>query len=106
MQNSLQFGVSVVRPAGHINAANAVNLQEKLISSIGLSSCPGLLVDMSQVESLDSAGLMAFVSALTKAQQLEKPFQLCSVSPSIRIIFELTQLDRVFQIADSTLAAT
>jgi anti-anti-sigma regulatory factor len=44
---------------------------------------------------------MALVSALTLAQQLGKRFSLCSVAPSIRIIFELTQLDRVFEIFDN-----
>jgi anti-anti-sigma factor len=63
-----------------------------------------LLVDMSQVESLDSAGLLALVSTLTLAQQIDKQFALCHVSASIRIIFELTQLDRVFEIFEDRLA--
>jgi anti-anti-sigma regulatory factor len=44
---------------------------------------------------------MVLVSALTTAQQSSKRFALCNVSSSIRIIFELTQLDRVFEMFDS-----
>ena len=55
---------------------------------------------MSQVEALDSAGLMLLVSTLTLAQRLGKRFSLFEISPSVRIIFELTQLDRVFEILE------
>ena len=50
---------------------------------------------------MDSAALMALVHGLRLAQSLGKRFSLCAVSPSIQIIFELTQLDRVFEIFDS-----
>jgi anti-sigma B factor antagonist len=93
---------------GHLNAANASNLQESLATAVLSEANATLLVDMSAVESLDSAGLMALVSTLSLAQRLDKRFGLCAVSPSIRIIFELTQLDRVFEIFErsSTFAAT
>ncbi len=55
---------------------------------------------MGQVESIDSAGLMVLVSALSMAQRLNKRLSLCSVSHSVRMIFELTQLDKVFEIFD------
>jgi anti-anti-sigma factor len=63
-----------------------------------------MLVDLEQVESLDSAGLMALVYSLKLAQALDIRFSICSVSPSIRIILELTQLDRVFEIFESVAA--
>ncbi|HEY9665075.1 MAG TPA: STAS domain-containing protein [Allocoleopsis sp.] len=102
MQNLLsRTKMTVVQPSGHINAANATNFQQHLIEAVESGHHSALLVDMSQVESLDSAGLMALVSALTTAQQLEKRFSICSVPPSIRIIFEVTQLDRVFNIFET-----
>jgi anti-sigma B factor antagonist len=101
MQNVLTRSQSaIIQPRGHINASSAAAFQEELIASVSSERNAALLVDMSQVDSLDSAGLMALVSALTLAQQLDKSFRLCSVSPSIRIIFELTQLDRAFEILE------
>jgi anti-anti-sigma regulatory factor len=35
------------------------------------------------------------------AQSLGKRFSLCSVSPSVRIVFELTQLDGAFEIFEN-----
>lgn len=102
MQNVITCSQPVfIRPQGHLNASNATEFQYELIKAISSPESSALLVDMRQVESLDSAGLMALVSALSKAQHLNKRFTLCSVSPSIRIIFELTQLDQVFEIFDS-----
>lgn len=102
MQNVLtQSQMTVIQPCGHINAANAAVLQRQLMAAVSSQQYSNLLVDMSQIESLDSAGLMALVSTLTAAQKLDQRFGLCSVSPAIRIIFELTQLDRVFEIFES-----
>lgn len=102
MQSTLvQNRMKVVQPNGHINAENATALKHQLAETVSSHECSSLLVDMSQVESLDSAGLMVFVSMLTLAQRLDKQFGLVSISPSVRIVFELTQLDRVFKILDS-----
>jgi anti-sigma B factor antagonist len=102
MQNVLvKSRVSVLKPSGHLNAANVKRLQKELIVAVSSQQSPALLVDMSLVESLDSSGLMVFVSALTLAQKLDQRFGLCNVSPPVRIIFELTQLDRVFEIFES-----
>lgn len=89
---------TVVQPSGHINAKNAAILKQHLTDTVSSQEAASLLVDMSQVESLDSHGLMALVSTLTVAQRMNKRFGLFGISPSVRIIFELTQLDRVFEI--------
>lgn len=94
---------AIMRPIGHINASNAYSFQEELTAAVEANI--SILVDLSQVESLDSAGLMALVSALSLAQQSSKRFSLCGVSASIRIIFELTQLDRVFEILEDCSAS-
>ncbi|MDM9380909.1 STAS domain-containing protein [Chlorogloeopsis sp. ULAP01] len=96
--------ITVIRPQGSLNAANALEFERNLTAALTQNDNSFLLVDLEQVESLDSAGLMALVSALKLAQNLGQRFTLCSVSPSIRIIFELTQLDRVFEILESQAA--
>lgn len=105
MQVALDYPqVTVVSPCGTINAANALEFERDLTKALTEDESSILLVDLNQVESLDSAGLMALVSALKLAQNLSKGFSLCSVSPSLKIIFELTQLDRVFEIHESKAA--
>jgi anti-sigma B factor antagonist len=96
--------VIISQPCGHLNAASAETFRQELLDMVSKQDASGVLVDMAQVESLDSAGLMALVSALTAAQQCNKRFALCGVSSRIRIIFELTQLDRVFEMLEDRAA--
>ncbi len=91
--------LTIIQPSGHINASNATEFQSQLTTAV--ASQKPVLVDMHRVESLDSAGLMALVSALSLAQNLKRRFSLCCLAPSIRIIFELTQLDGAFEIYES-----
>lgn len=93
--------VIVNQPSGHLNAASAEAFRQELLNTVSCQDVSSILVDMAHVESLDSAGLMALVSALTASQQCNKRFALCNVSSRIRIIFELTQLDRVFEMVEN-----
>lgn len=96
--------ITVICPHGVVNASNAVDFQQEITKAVAENKKSNVLVNLEQVESLDSAGLMALVSSLRLAQSIGTRFSLCGVSPSIRIIFELTQLDRVFEIFESATA--
>ena len=90
--------ITVIRPQSSLNAANAWEFEQDLTRVLTQDDISILVVDLVAVESIDSAGLMALVSALKLAQSLGRRFSLCAVSPSIKIIFELTKLDEVFEI--------
>ncbi|OKH36434.1 anti-anti-sigma factor [[Phormidium ambiguum] IAM M-71] len=101
MQTFVISPITVVQPQGHLNATNATEFRSELTAAINANPNSTVLVDMENLDSMDSAGLMALVSAINLAQRQNQRFSLCSLSPSIRIIFELTQLDRVFEIFES-----
>lgn len=92
--------LTIIQPSGHINAANASEFQNQLTSAVTATQQP-VLVDMNRVESLDSAALMSLITAFRLAQSLDRRFGICSVPATVRIIFELTQLDKAFEIFDS-----
>lgn len=96
--------ITVICPQGAVNASNAVDFQQEMTQAVAQTKKSNVLVNLEQVDSLDSAGLMALVSSLRLAQAVGSRFSLCNVSPSIRIIFEVTQLDRVFEIFENTAA--
>ncbi len=98
--------LTIIQPSGHITAANAAEFKRQLTAAVASGPPHSTLVDMQRVESLDSTGLMALVSALSLAQRLKRRFSLCSVAPSIGIIFDLTQLDSAFEIFESRDAFT
>lgn len=90
--------ITVIRPRGSVNISNVDDFQRQITTAIAQKGNSTILVDMEQVETLDSAGLMVLVSSLKLAQSLERRLIFCCVSPSIRMIFELTQLDKVVEV--------
>lgn len=96
----------VIQPQGGLNAENAIQFYSKLNVAISSNLHSGLLIDMQHVELIDSAGLMALVSAFRLAKNSNKQFHLCSVSHSVRMILELTQLDQVLEIIASPASVT
>jgi anti-sigma B factor antagonist len=67
-----------------------------------------LVVDLSQVTYIDSAGLAVFIEAMQKVETFGGKFALAGLQETVRSIFEISRLDQVFQIfpdVDSALAA-
>lgn len=96
----LDPSMTVICPSGVLNAESAASFEHQLTSAMHRNRGEELVIDMSNVESLDNAGLVAFMSALNNAKQTSTRLRICSAPPSVRIVFELTQLDRVFTMVD------
>jgi anti-sigma B factor antagonist len=94
--------VTVICPSGVLNAESASRFKQQVISVIQKDGASELLVDMSRVESLDNDGLVSFMSALNAARSKTERLIICSAPPAIRIVFELTQLDRVFTMLEKS----
>ena len=93
--------IKVIQPEGRINASNAPEFEYQLTAAVLSPENDCLLVDLGKVDFLDSAGLMILVSGFNLSKRLNRRFTLCSVLPSVQMIFELTQLDRVFEIFEN-----
>lgn len=96
----LETQVTTFSPQGYLSAANAGKFLQDLTQVVKSTASSPLLIDMEKVDFMDSAGLMALIEAFHLAQDLSKEFSICSVAPSVKMIFELTQLDQVFDIFD------
>ena len=92
--------VTVVCPSGILNAESVSRLEQQLASATTGNRASELVVDMSRVESLDNGGLVSFMSALNAVKPHCDRLSICSAPPSIRIVFELTQMDRLFEMVD------
>ena len=55
-----------------------------------------IVLDISAVEFIDSAGLAALVYTLKLLQQKDK-FLICGAQGPVKNVFELTRMDKVFQ---------
>ena len=64
-----------------------------------------LVVDLSDVTYIDSAGLAALIEAMQKVEGYGGKFLLAGLQETVRSIFEISRLDQVFQIFPDVRAA-
>jgi anti-sigma B factor antagonist len=57
-----------------------------------------LVLDLSRVTYIDSAGLAAFIEAMQKVEAYGGKFALAGLQETVRSIFEISRVDQVFQI--------
>src|ERR1700757_3654032 len=57
-----------------------------------------LVVDLSDVNYIDSAGLAALIEAMQRVEGYGGKFLLTGLQETVRSIFEISRLDQVFQI--------
>jgi anti-sigma B factor antagonist len=60
-----------------------------------------VVLDMSGVKFVDSSGLGALISCLRLLNSRRGDFKLCAMSKTVRALFELMRMHRVFNIHDS-----
>ncbi len=57
-----------------------------------------VLIDCQRVNFIDSSGLGALVSAFKTVNQAGVKISFCSINEQIRMLFELTSLDQIFDV--------
>ena len=91
---------TVVSVAGEIDVYTAPQLREKLIDLVDAGD-HRIVVDMREVEFLDSTGLGVLVGTLKRVNSAHGSLSLVCAQERILKIFRITGLERVFTIAAS-----
>jgi anti-sigma B factor antagonist len=60
-----------------------------------------VVLDMSKLKFVDSSGLGALISCLRETNGRQGDFRLAQMMPSVRALFELMRMHRVFSIHES-----
>lgn len=95
---------TVVRvEARRIDAAVAIQFKDEM-RAISDEGAPVVILDLGEVDFLDSSGLGAVVAAM-KHLGKERSLQLAALSPTVAKVLKLTCMDRVFTIHESVEAA-
>lgn len=89
--------VKVVQPDGILDSVKGTQFREE-INQLVESGAKIVLVDFQQVTFMDSSGLGALVLALKTVRAAGGKLFICSINEQVRMLFELTSMDRVFQI--------
>ena len=90
--------VKVVRPSGILDGTKAGQFRQEITKLVENNTDPIVLIDFADVTFMDSSGLGALVLALKTVRAAGGKLFICSVNEQIRMLFELTSMDRVFEI--------
>ncbi|QIZ70073.1 STAS domain-containing protein [Oxynema aestuarii] len=90
----------VIRPTGILDATQASQLRREIAHCLEKET-EIVLVNLEQVAFIDSSGLGALVSALKMVRNSGGALFICSINDQVRMLFDLTSMDRVFKIYEN-----
>lgn len=95
-QKNMSSDVQILQPQGILDGTKASQFRQD-ISRLVEKGAKTILIDFQDVTFMDSSGLGALVLALKTVRAANSKLVICSINEQIRILFELTSMDRVFQ---------
>ncbi len=89
-------GIVVVRPRGRLDIVAGPEVRRRLSEAID-AGYRNVVVDLAEVPFMDSTGLAALISGLKAARHAGGDLRIASLNNQVRVILELTRLDRVLR---------
>lgn len=89
----------VTANASRIDASVAIQFKDQM-RELTADGPPTIILDMTQVDFIDSSGLGAVVAAM-KLVGSDRKLELAHLTPTVAKVFKLTRMDGIFVIHDS-----
>lgn len=87
--------VKTLEPTGIMDGAAAHDLKNQVLEALQ-HGVDGVLLNLTGITFMNSSGIGALVSTLKAVREKGKQLYICGLSDQVRMIFELTKMDRVF----------
>ncbi len=88
--------IKVIKPTGILDGIRGNQLRKDVGEAVD-SGCTIVLIDLEDVNFMDSSGLSSLVAAQRIARTSQGKLYLCSINEQVKMVFELTRMDRVFE---------
>lgn len=98
IQTEQADGYTICRPVGELDAFTVSQFRTALAE---LASQPRLLIDMSGVPFVDSAGLGALIGGIRRARELGGDVAVACSRPTLTRLLRTTGFDRIVTVAES-----
>jgi anti-anti-sigma factor len=92
-------GVSVLSLDGRMDSSTSPVVDQELSAAIGGGS--PVLLDLSALEYISSAGLRVLLKAAKQAQSAKVHFAVCSAVPAVREIFDVSGFSTLLKMHES-----
>ena len=89
-----------VKVQGRIDGSNASEFQDR-VKSIFTNEDKTVMMDMSELEYISSAGLRVVLMLAKLLEQRKVNFMIHSLSDSIKEVFEISGFDKIISVHDS-----
>lgn len=99
----VQNGVTLVTVYGDLDVSDAVSLREALEQAQGTGERT-VLLDLSEVGFIDSAGIGLLVTAQRRATGSGGQFALAALTPTVARVLQLTRTDRMLTVLPTVAA--
>ena len=93
-----QQNFQTICPETALTAANAAEFSKLLTETIQVDGVNKILINLKEVSLVDSAAVVALVKGTRLAKSLGKELGLCHANLQVKMVLELTQLDRFVDI--------
>lgn len=93
--------VAIVEIAGEVDLYSSPQLRSVLLELTNAKSA-AILVDLAGVKYMDSSGVATLVEALQQVGKYSGKLKLANLRDAVKDVFELSRLDKVFDIYQST----
>ena len=86
--------LTVIRPQGRLDMQSAPELRQEL-AQLAAGGQQRMVLDLEGVGFMDSSGLGAIISGLKAARQTGGDLRIAGANEQVRLVLQLTSLDRV-----------
>lgn len=90
----------VLQPQERLDLQGGKTLENQLIGLVPQRQ-DLWVIDLAKVDFIDNSGLVSLARSLKAARKSGCRLVLCNVQAPVRLVFELTQLDSIFEIFES-----
>ncbi len=97
-------GIAVLRLSGKLNMVTAPAVRESIASLVGAGSIR-VVVDLAEVDFLDSSGLGALISGLKSTRQAGGDLRIAAPGEQVRLVLRLTNMERILHPHESVESA-
>ncbi|MEL6777411.1 MAG: STAS domain-containing protein [Cyanobacteria bacterium J06597_16] len=97
---SVESTVQVLSPSGILDSTKAEAIRTQVDSALA-DGTKTLLMDLKDTTFVDSSGLGILVSVLKRVRTNRCEMYVCAINPQVKMLFELTSMDRVFTIFEN-----
>ncbi|PWN00991.1 anti-anti-sigma factor [Nocardioides silvaticus] len=96
IEQSQRNGVAVLTPTGRVNMVSAPKVKAAVDEAVAAGT-PRVVIDLAQVEFIDSSGLGALVGGLKSARQADGDLRIAAAGDQVVTVLSLTNLDRILR---------